>query len=97
YSGVQAIQTTKVTRMHFLVDFRRSSPLPKLRESLALEAPDHSSGVCKRLVYFCQQVAYLHTGLMRACRITHDCTSIFALWHVCRSLMAPRSSRSIHR
>jgi hypothetical protein len=41
-SGIQAIQTTKDPRVHFRVDFRCSLLLPKLRESLALEASDHS-------------------------------------------------------
>src|SRR5215470_12409518 len=43
-SGIQAIQTTKDTFMHFRVDLRRSSLLPKLGERLAPEASDHAIG-----------------------------------------------------
>jgi hypothetical protein len=42
--GIQTIQTTKHTFMHFRIDLRRSSLLPKLGERLALEASDHAVG-----------------------------------------------------
>jgi hypothetical protein len=42
--GIQAIQTTKHPFMHFRIDLRGSSLLPKIGESLAPEAPDHAVG-----------------------------------------------------
>jgi hypothetical protein len=43
-SGIQAIQTAKDTFMHFRINLRRSSLLPKFGERLALEASDHAVG-----------------------------------------------------
>jgi hypothetical protein len=40
--GIQAIQTTKDTFVHFRIDLRRSSLLPNFGERLALEASDHA-------------------------------------------------------
>src|SRR3974390_2975319 len=40
--GIQTIQTTEDTFMHFCIDLRRSPLLPKFGERLALEASDHA-------------------------------------------------------
>src|SRR3954463_13658671 len=41
--SIQAIQTAKDSCMHFRIDLRRSSPLPKFGERLAFEASDHAA------------------------------------------------------
>src|SRR5581483_4723817 len=60
--SIQAIQATKDAFVHFPIDLRRSSLLPKFGERLALEASDHAGRSRRYLFTVCNNLAYLLSG-----------------------------------